>query len=227
MKYILVGEMHGTTECPKAFLEILKKHKINQVALEFPKKDQQEINQFLSGSRDIGNLSIFKDKEKIYDGRASESVKDLIVKLKKNKIKIYFVDSEPSNPLKRDYLMAKNLMKIKGKTAFLCGNVHASKTAIKFPLIFVLLNKIMNFFGKGVKISKNGIIETCASFLPKKETVSYKVIAVNGGEFYNFGVKKIKPDKKFQNLQNLPKTVQSSEDGFDYFYLVDTFTASR
>ena len=219
--------MHGTTECPKAFLEILRKHKINQVALEFPKKNQKEINQFLSGSRDISNLSIFKDKGKIHDGRASESVKNLILKLKKDKTKIYFVDSEPSNPLKRDYLMAKNLMEIKGKTMFLCGNVHASKTAIKFPLIFVLLNKIMNFFSKGVKISKNGIIESCGSFLPKTETISYKVIAVNGGKFYNFGVKKIKPDEKFQNSQSLPKIVQSYEDGFDYFYLADTFTASK
>lgn len=227
MKYLFVGEMHGTEECPKAFLEILKKYKINQVALEFPKKNQNEINQFLSESRDISNLSIFKDKEKIHDGRASESVKDLILKLKKNKIKIYFVDSEPSNPLKRDYLMAKNLIEIKGKTAFLCGNVHASKTAIKFPFIFVLLNRIMNFFGKGIKISKNGIIETCGSFLPKKEKISYKITAVNGGEFYNFGVKKIKPDKKFRNLQSLPKIVQSYEKGFDYFYLIDKFTASR
>src|SRR3989344_8136649 len=179
MRYLLFGEMHGTAECPTAFLEILKKHEVNQVALEFPKNHQNEINQYLSGSRSLSNLSIFKSKEKIHDGRASNSVKDLISKLKKNKMEIYFVDSESSNPLERDYLMAKNLMKIKGRTAFLCGNVHASKTAIKFPLTFVLLNKIMNFFGKGVKISKKGIIETCGSFLPKKETISYKVIAVN------------------------------------------------
>jgi hypothetical protein len=227
MKFVLVGEIHGTAECPKAFLEILKKHKVEQVALEFKKNNQKEINQFLSGSRDISNLSIFKNKDKIHDGRASESIKDLIIKLRKNKMKIYFVDSEPSNPLKRDYLMARNLMEIEGKTAFLCGNVHASKTAIKFPFTFVILNKIMNFFGKGVKISKNGIIETCGSFLPSKETISYKVIAVNEGEFYNFGAKKIKPNKKFQNLQRLPKIKQSSEDGFDFFYLVEKFTASR
>ena len=70
MKYILVGEMHGTTECPKAFFEILKKYNTNQVALEFPKKNQKEMNEFLSGSRNINNLAIFKNKEKIHDGRA-------------------------------------------------------------------------------------------------------------------------------------------------------------
>jgi hypothetical protein len=39
MKYILVGETHGTKECPEAFLKIIKKHEIKKVALEFPKKN--------------------------------------------------------------------------------------------------------------------------------------------------------------------------------------------
>jgi hypothetical protein len=104
--------------------------------------------------------------------------------------------------------MAKNLMKIKGKIAFLCGNVHASKNPIKLP-------------------TKNNIIKTCGSFLPKQKTIAYKIIPVNGGKFYNFKTKKIKPDKRFQDLKNLPKILKSPEKGFDYFYLVNKFTPSK
>ncbi len=228
MKYILVGETHGTLECPRVFLEIIKKHKIKQVALEFAKDKQEEIDQYLLGSRTIDNLSIFKEKEKIHDGRASNSIKELVSSLKKNNIKIYFVDSDQSDPLKRDYEMARNLMNLKNKTAFLCGSVHASKTAIKFPKSFVFINKIMNLFGKGVMIYKNGIMETCGTFLPEKETISYKIVAVGGGRYYNFRVHRIKSSKRFKNinLNNLTKIVNSKKEGFDYFYLVDKFTPS-
>ena len=196
--------------------------------MEFAKDKQKEIDQYLSGSRTLNSLSIFKEKEKIHDGRASNSIKDLISNLKKNKIKIYFVDCESSDPLKRDYLIAKNLSKLKGQTAFLCGNVHASKTSIKVPKSVMFVNKIKNFFNKGFLISRNGIIETCGSFLPEKETISYKVVAVNGGEYYNFGVHKIKPDKRSKkiNLNNLPEIVRSQEEGFDYLYKIYGFTAS-
>ena len=219
--------MHGTVECPKFFLTLIKKHKIKQVALEFPIIYQKEINQYFSGKRKLEDLSIFKDKAENHDGRASESIKKLIANLKKNKIKIYFIDSE-SDYLKRDYFMAKNLTRINGKVAFLCGNIHASKKVITFPGIFLIINKLLSLFKKGLKISNNEI-KTTGSYLPKKETVSYKIIAINGGEFYNLVKKKIKLDVRFSDIKvkELPKITESLEEGYDYYYLINKFTFSN
>ncbi len=219
--YLLVGEMHGTKECPLIFLKIINTYKIKRVALELPQHYQHEIDQYVKGKITLDDLSLFKNKEQMHDGRVSHSIKKLIEKLKKQKIKIFF--AEPSfakNGNERDYLMAKNLMNIKGKVAFLCGNIHASKKEIR-------LDKKSNFYNYYNYYSK-GIIKTCGYFLAKKDTISIRIHAINGGTFYNNGIKNYRKDEMtLKSKHKLPSIIKSSDKAFDYLYLINKFSYSK
>jgi hypothetical protein len=213
-KYYLVGEMHGTRECPKEFLNFIKKKHIKKVALEFPKEYQKEIDEFSLGKKEIENLSIFRNREKIHDGRASEAIKDLIKKLKKEKIKIFLVDEEAKNGNERDKKMAKNLSKIEGEVAFLCGNIHAMKK----PMTLDKSDPMYKYY-------QNGIVKTCRYFMNKKEIISIRIHAINGGKFYNFATQDYPKEKEFKNKK--PSTIKSKDEAFDYIYLIDKFSPSK
>ena len=126
-RYFLIGETHGTKECPQEFFKFVIKNKIGKVALEFLKDNQKDIDKFYSRAIGVNEISFFKNKENTHDGRASDAVKNLISGLRKEKIRIFLVDEEAKSAYERDKLMAKNLSNIEGKVAFLCGEVHASK----------------------------------------------------------------------------------------------------
>ena len=212
--------MHGTKECPKEFFKFVKKNKIKKVALELPKDYQCEIDEFYSGKRKIDDLSFFKCKEKNHDGRVSNAMKDLILKLKKAKIKIFLVDDETQEyGNERDKLMARNLSQLKGEVAFLCGNVHAMKKPLQ-------LDKSDRCYHQ----YPNGKVETCGSFMNPKEIVSIKVHAINGGKLYNYSVQTYLKDKerskKFPK-NKLPEMIKSDDESFDYLYLIDKFSYSK
>ncbi|MFH1064933.1 MAG: hypothetical protein V1734_00300 [Nanoarchaeota archaeon] len=194
-KYILVGEVHGTNECPEACLKILEKYKIKHLALE-------------------GDKSMSSN-----DGRASKAVKRLVAAAKRKGIKIHFAEEKSDaemNILKRDKTMAENLIKIKKDVVFLCGNVHACKKPFQMPLLFRIFCRI-----KKITIPKNNILDTCGSYLPKNKTISYRVVAKNGGKFNNNGIKTEGPSKK------LPLgIIKSPEESYDFYYVVDRFTPS-
>lgn len=191
-KYILVGEVHGTNECPEACLKIIENYKIKHLALELDKSMSSN------------------------DGRASKAVKQLVAAAKRKGIRIHFVDGK-CDILKRDKTMAENLMKIKKEVVFLCGNIHASKKPFKMPLPFRIFCKI-----KKITIPKNNILDTCGSYLPKDKTISYRIVAKNGGKFNNCGIKTEGPSKK------LPLGIMKSpEEEYDFYYVVDKFTPSE
>lgn len=205
IKYFLIGERHGTNECPKEFFNFVKKHKIKKVALELPKIYQNEMDSFLKNKISVEKLSLFKNKEQKHDGRVSEAVKKLIINLKKEKIKIFLVDEEKAkNGNERDKLMARNLKKIKGKVAFLCGEIHASKRTIQ-------LEKTNYFYSS----YPNGKIKTCASFLNKREISTGLIFPRKGGRFYNNSIKKYSGNlKKYR-------------EKFDFILFVDKFSYSK
>lgn len=227
MNYLLVGEMHGTNECPQAFFDLLQHYNISTVALELPVSKQAEIDRYLSDETALENLSFFKDKASSHDGRASEAMKSLVSRLKSEEYGIHLVDGEPADPLKRDQEMADNLKKIPGPVAFLCGNIHASKVPVRLPRAYLWGNKLANLFGKGVSVPISGMIQTCGSLLPNDETMSIKLISIQGGTFYNFQVKTMKPDHRFDGYSVSPILVPSYEHGFDKYYLMQRFTSSR
>ncbi len=218
--YLLIGEIHGTKECPKEFLKFVKKNKIKKVALEFLKDYQIEIDKFYYGKRSLEDISFLKNKEKNHDGRASDAVRRLISELRKEKIKIFLVDVETGSGNERDKLMAKNLSKIKGKVAFLCGNVHAMKKPLQ-------LNKSDDLY----QHYSVGRVKTCGYFLNKNEKViSIKIHAINGGKFYNYFIQNYPKDKSLSQKfspNNLPKQIHSEDNAFDFLYLVDKFSYSK
>jgi len=213
-KYYLVGELHGTNECPRAFLDIVSHHHITQIALEFDKSKQHEVDAFLEGKRSLKDLSIFKVTEP-HDGRASPAVQTLLHKAKERSFRVYLVD-DSSRPQHREAEMAKNIMSIKGTVAYLCGNVHAAKGPIQ-------LEKSSEFFDQ----YKDGLIRTCGSLLPEQDTVAYNIVALHGGEFYNLKVKKEKEHPEFARLPKIPATVKSKDPNYDFLYVVNRFTVSK
>jgi len=225
---ILVGELHGTYEGPLACMNILKEHKAKHLALEFDTSKQYEIDEYYSGKRALEDLSIFHIP-KPYDGRSSSAVKELVIKARKQNIMIHFVDVEEGSDIhKRDETMAKNLMSIKHDVVFLCGNIHASKTPITFSKTFLILNRVLQLFRKGIILPRNGTLKTCGAYLPFDKTFSYKIVALRGGSYYNFKVRKIRGEKFLENrASKVPAIIPSKERGYDYFYIVDRFTPTE
>ena len=223
-KYYLIGELHGTNEAPEACWDILQKNKIPNLALEFPVNCQKEINNLLEGKKKINEIFLFWFKHP-HDGRSSPAMKRLLIKAKEHAIKVHVIDTILGNAAEREKEMAKNLIKIKGKVAFLCGNVHASKQEIYFPILSRLAFKIISIFSpEYATLGKS--IKPCGAHLPKKETVSYKVEALKGGNFYNFKVKKAKKYKA-KKIESLPAIIKANDESYDFIYLVKKFTPSQ
>ncbi len=208
VKYVLVGEMHGTNEASKAFLDIIENYGAKNVALEWPSDFQKNIDEFMEGRLGIDKLPVFNTNWSRGDGRASEAMKRLLVELKRRKLKVYAIE-DYSLSKDKDIAMAKSLKKISGRVVALMGNVHALKTEY------------------------NGI-KTCGSLLPSRQTVSFSVESVNGGKVCNvieqkpeirnvFDPKLNKSYSKFK----LPVMVPSEEEGYSCLYLVNKFTPSR
>jgi len=226
-KYYLIGELHGTNEASRACWDIMQINKVSKLALEFPSNYQKEVDEFLKNKRSIDKISIFNVKHP-HDGRASPAIKKLLLKAKEKAMKVYFVDSDSEDISQREKEMTKNIMKIKDKVAFLCGDAHASKKEIHLSKFFRLVFRIINLFSrKYPKFDK--VIKTCGSYLPAKNTISYRVASLNGGKFYNFKIKsagKYKFDKE-NKFSSLPIIIKSKDSKYDFLYVVEKFTASQ
>jgi len=115
--------------------------------------------------------------------------------------------------------MAKNLKKIRGKVAFLCGNVHARKK-------YLQLEKSDRMYKK----YPDGKVETCGSFLNRNAIVTINIHAINGGSFYNYTVQNYEKDdellKEFSK-RKLPILIRDGERVYDYIYLIKIFSYSN
>ena len=211
-KYYLIGELHGTNESPQVCWEIMNRNNINQLAIEVETKYQKEVDDFLKSKIKLDSLSIFKLKH------ITKAIKNLLKKSKKKCMKVFCVD-DWADPRNRDQAMAKNLMKIKGKVAYLCGGDHASKNPIK-------IDKSSEWYN----LYKKGIFKTCGSYLPKDETVSYIIYALRGGRAYFNGAAqdcKPRPNLAYQyKLSKLPMIVKSKLSGYNFLYIVNKYTLS-
>ncbi|MBI4919252.1 hypothetical protein HY837_04930 [archaeon] len=211
-KYYLIGESHGTKECPEICLDLIHHEDIWQLALEFGYNLQYELDEYLNDERNVEDLTIFKNP---FDTRASEAMKDLIVTAKDCEMMIYFVD-DYKNSTDGDKIIAENLKKIDGKVAFFCGAAHASKKPLRFDPDSIRYHRF-----------KNGVMETCGSLLPLEETVSYDIRSVNGGHVWDQRIKEVTGNPKLsEKYKKLPLLLKVNTPKYDYFYLVDKFTPS-
>ncbi len=222
-KYFLVGEIHGTRECPAIFLDFIRVYDIGNVALEIPRDYQKEVEEYFLSKRKLENLSWFRDKEKNHDGRKSDSMKQLVRILKERRVRVFLVDIleksfEQIALHKRDDIMACSLLELDRRIAFLCGNVHVMKQPLYLPLDSPFYDQY-----------PLGVVQTCGSFLPEEESVSVQIHALNGGTFFNCGYKSYNPDKIQQrrvDRTNLPCIIPSKDPSFDFQYLIERFSAS-
>lgn len=156
------------------------------------------------------NIASIESNAHSIDGRISPAVKGVVNEAKRRGLSVFGVDGEASTADERDAIMAKNLSKINGPVVFLCGNRHASKE---------------KYWGSG----GNELVNPCASLLPKNEVVSFRIIPLNGGSFYNMGQVRIWPVEEELKSKCItpPCIVKSDESRYDYYYLLDRFTAVR
>lgn len=215
VRYFLVGEIHGTQECPKIFWDIVKRNNIKKIALEFPIEEQCEVNNFMQYECSVDALSIFKRSE---DKRASKAIRSLLLKARRAKYHVYFVDPNTLN--NRDQEMANNLVRLSGKIAFLCGNIHASKVKVEVDL-FVRFFFSLIVWLKTLKwyIQKKEFL-TCGSFLPKSEVISFEIQTEKA---LSQKEKKLLTDlRKAKNKH--PLLIPSKNKGFDFKCVVSNFT---
>lgn len=184
-RYVIVGEIHGTTETPAAFAQLVcaaAEQGPVTVALELPTEMQPQLDAFLIATDDASAAATLhetsfwvRDPER-QDGRSSMAMLEMMQSIRRLKAgggDVAFRAFQPSNPrspaFDQNYYeldMAVELSRAAterpdARVLVLVGNVHASKTLIdRFDLL------------------------PAAAHLPGKETVTLNV-AQQGGQSWS------------------------------------------
>jgi len=200
---VIFGEIHGTKEIPELlsifFSEIAKEENFN-ICLEIPIEFQKGISLFMRNGdyNFLKNISFFSEN-KFKDGRNSLEYFNLIKSLykisliNKKNIEVFCIDPIANNQEEKEYGLAENILKSlqNKKTFVILGSIHASKKPIQFKDIYIV---------------------PAGSILFKK--LNDKMFNINilprGGQFFNFGLKKI-----------VGSYNNSFNEGFDYIFEIE------
>jgi hypothetical protein len=179
LRFVLVGEMHGTNEGPTIFGDLVCAAGLSKrpivVGIERPREEQEAIDAFMSSSNHEAAVQALLSKRgwNQLDGRSSRAMLSLLEKLRVLKLKgqvsetVAFSGLAVSEtPAKSEERMASVLMAAGSRypdalVIALTGNIHASKQAF-------------------AEISYSMM----ARFLPAAETLTLYV-ADRGGEAWN------------------------------------------
>jgi hypothetical protein len=178
LRFVVVGEMHGTTETPAIFADLVCSARITQrpIVVGVELRDQDAIDAFMgsdgSGNREVATHELLSKREgRSSDGRTSQAMLMLLEELRALKLQgivsgvVAFSHARPDAPdAEREERMASVLLSAAKRNPnalviALTGNVHASKKTL--PEI--------------------GSYPLMASFLPSAETVSL-FVTDRGGE---------------------------------------------
>lgn len=183
-RFIVVGELHGTAEVPRAFgalvCEAATKGPVT-VGLELPLRMKAQLDAFLnadspeSGLAALGGTAFFEPQ--FADGRTSVSMLELMESLRQLKMAGRDISIMPFQPssrmrdlpqsfyeLEMGYLLSQAAVeRPQARVLVLVGNIHARKTAI-------------------ADIPEIGL--PAAAHLPASETISLYVVQ-QGGEAWN------------------------------------------
>lgn len=147
MDWLIVGEVHGTTETPSIFGDIVceasKTTSDIVVALEFPADEQAAIDDFITSDGSAVALKRFLSsptwQQTEQDGRSSEAMLMLFEKLRllvhSHRIRqvIGFLPTHAGGPQKHEQAMADTVLKSRvddqTQVIVLVGNLHAQKVA--------------------------------------------------------------------------------------------------
>jgi hypothetical protein len=178
LRWLIVGELHGSNETPAAFLDLvcdaLEHGKRVTVALERSSSEQELLNHILTDSDSahaVKELLRQRDWREVPDGRSSEAMLHMILALRDlhrshPQLSIFAFDTSPSSPKGgRDKAMGKALLSLRQNRPqdfilVLTGSAHASEQ----PLMELGYNP-------------------AAAYLPADERVSLDVMS-NGGEYW-------------------------------------------
>jgi hypothetical protein len=178
LRFVVVGEMHGTTETPAIFADLVCAARITQrpIVVGVELRDQDAIDAFMgsdgSGNHESAIHELLSKREwRLPDGRTSQAMLMLLEELRALKLQgivsgvVAFSQAQPGAPdAEREERMASVLLSAAKRNPYalviaLTGNVHACKKTL----------------------AEIGSYPLMASFLPSAETVSL-FVTDRGGE---------------------------------------------
>jgi len=176
LRFVLVGETHGTTETPAIFGDLVCSARVTKrpiiVGLEF--REQKVLDRFLESRSDELRIKepLSADEWKGTDGRASEAMLLLLERLGDMKadgslLSIAAFSAASDSAARDEEAMAAALIRASASrpdslVIVLTGNVHASKK----------------------KLLEVGPYQLMGSFLPTTQTISL-LVTDRGGEAWN------------------------------------------
>jgi len=185
IKWIWIGEIHGTTEIPQVFGDLvcnaLAHGRRVTVALERTNEEQDAITTLIrSKDKDktaaVNNLLTQPDWSSFFDGRTSQAWLDLLLTLRDLKMQYpdlnvsTMIDSAAAatSPKVHDEAMGKKVLSLAGNS--------------KDELVFVLTGNVHGF-----KSEFRGITPA-ATYLPEKQLISL-LVTFTGGHAWNINQK--------------------------------------
>lgn len=161
LRFVIVGEMHGTNETPAIFHDLICSSETSRrpivVGLERPSREQKTIDAFMaSHDHEAAIRDLVSEKDwNIFDGRSSRAMLTLLESLRVLALKglvsevVAFDDRHSDeSSAQRESRMAAALMTAAGRhinalVIALTGNLHASKKPIarfgSYPFMAMLL----------------------------------------------------------------------------------------
>jgi hypothetical protein len=149
LRWLIVGELHGSNETPAAFLDLvcdaLEHGKRVTVALERSSSEQELLDRVLTdpdSAHAVKELLRQRDWREVPDGRSSEAMLHMILALRDlhrshPQLSIFAFDTSPSSPKGgRDKAMGKALLSLRERKPndfilVLVGNAHASEQPVE------------------------------------------------------------------------------------------------
>ena len=179
IRYLLIGEIHGTVETPATFADLVcaaaRSGRPVTVALEYSSDDQPVVDAFLASNGDArarsALLKLPNWQDEWQDGRSSTAFLTLFERLRVLKQTgliraVVCGDSGADTPkdMTRDTAMSRNWQALPlgpdGLLIVLAGNVHMMRRPVERP---------------------GGIIHTAGSLMPRERTMTVDV-RYNGGK---------------------------------------------
>lgn len=218
LRFVILGEIHGTVEAPKVFGEVVcaaSQERAVTVSLEFPVQMQADLDAYMSGpGDDEAKRSLLSNpfwSVRLADGRSSQAMLNLLERLRRLRadgrdLQVRATRAGAGRGFRQDYtelLIAAEWVRAASDSRLvvaLVGRAHAGK-------------------------APNERFRPAASFLPSDESLSFEMEAA-GGQFW--GCRSECGVQPYSGSEPGPAGIHlgAKEGGFDGGFSAPTLTAS-
>lgn len=219
----LLGTPNGVVETASAGTALLRRHHIELLVLEAPTEFRNELNAYFADQRPIGTLRLLRPTQP-HDGRQGPWLGPLLRYAKRARIRVRTLDAASARPSAREQGLARQLRRLPHRpTLFVCGELHAAKTVYRFPFAARFYFAVRNWSLRA--LGSQGLVP--AARLLANRCVSYRLIALDGGWQYNFGLRRLTPQRALvQAGMRSGAIIRCVDSSYDFYVVRKAFTAS-